>query len=773
MFKEVVRRFVYPCALIVAGMLQLLNVQYAAADARPSRVKKNSYIVVVPDSESVRSRKLQAPRKVTGFQGESLGSGRQIRYERSNSSSSLRGLQQNEEFVDYNPADDTCQRLIEEFEGAASCSPDFEVYATKNADDTTPWGVASINSERAWDRTTGSSDTIVAVLDTGVDYKHTDLAANMWNNPGEIPGNGIDDDHNGIVDDVHGMNAITGSGDPMDDNGHGTHVAGTIGAVGNNGTGVTGVNWTVRIIALKFLNSSGSGSLSGAIKGMNYLLDLKDRGINVRAVNNSWGGGGFSQPLYDVFKRAGEVGIVLAIAAGNESNDNDANPTYPASMDLPNIISVAAIDRDANVASFSNFGASSVDIAAPGVSIASLAPGNREATMSGTSMATPHVTGALALLASSEPSLSGTQLISRLYDSATSVSSLAGMVRTGRMLDVGRAVMGEGSSAPSNPVQTCSYDVSQVTFAPDRSAESAKVAIRGDELEFKTVPFAFNFFGNQAKSAVLSLNGVVYAGKTPEEMDFRNFSRAASNSIAALHTDLVGNAPPYGVRYKISSDGSKLAVYWLMHHYSSPTSGNVRAWAQIANTGEIVTCTSVDTSIAAAVAKSSTFGISPQSQGNGLTVSYNSESAPTGICIRYSPQCPSQSPTPGSGTATISHVKISPITSGSTISAGRKVVIRGKGVGNGTATLAAGINGHLCPNTKELSVKSGRTRSYARVPSSLDNRARTRVTFKVDHGKASRYIYGRSVRRSSSSPGRRLSASQLLKLCQSLMGSVR
>jgi subtilisin family serine protease len=173
---------------------------------------------------------------------------------------------------------------------------------------------ADIDAPEAWDISTGSSEVIVAVIDTGVDYNHVDLAANMWSNPGEIPGNGIDDDGNGYVDDVHGINAINNSGDPMDDHGHGTHCAGTIAAVGNNGQGVVGVNWTAKIMALKFLNSSGVGNDADAIQTIDYILAL---GINVPVLSNSWGGGAYNQALYDAIEAAKNAGMLFVAAAGN------------------------------------------------------------------------------------------------------------------------------------------------------------------------------------------------------------------------------------------------------------------------------------------------------------------------------------------------------------------------------------------------------------------------------------------------------------------------
>lgn len=234
---------------------------------------------------------------------------------------------------------------------------------------------ADIDAPEAWGIQTGSPDVVIGVIDTGVDYTHEDLAANMWMNLSEVPGNGIDDDGNGYIDDIYGINSITGNGDPMDDNGHGTHVSGTIGAVGNNGKGIAGVSHQVKIMALKFLNSKGSGYTSDAIECIQYAVNMKSKGINIKGTNNSWGGGGFSQSLYDAIKALKDNDVLFSAAAGNSASNNDAKPFYPASYDLENIIAVAATDHNDNLASFSNYGATSVDVAAPGVNILSTLPG--------------------------------------------------------------------------------------------------------------------------------------------------------------------------------------------------------------------------------------------------------------------------------------------------------------------------------------------------------------------------------------------------------------
>ena len=268
-----------------------------------------------------------------------------------------------------------------------------ELWGMLNTGQTGGTAGADIMATNAWDVFTGSSQVVVGVIDTGVDYLHPDLAANIYSNPGEIPGNGIDDDNNGFVDDTRGWDFINGDNDPMDDNGHGSHVSGTIGGRGNNGIGVAGVNWNVRIMPLKFLSAGGSGSSADAVSCIEYATMM-----GAKLTSNSWGGGGFSQALYDAIQDAQTAGSLFIAAAGNSSSNTDVSPHYPSSYDLDNIIAVAATDHNDNLASFSSYGATTVDIAAPGVDILSSVPGNAYALLSGTSMATPHVAGAGALL---------------------------------------------------------------------------------------------------------------------------------------------------------------------------------------------------------------------------------------------------------------------------------------------------------------------------------------------------------------------------------------
>jgi subtilisin family serine protease len=348
-------------------------------------------------------------------------------------------------------AEDLSRRLTK-MKGFVRAEPNFIVWA--NA--TTPndpsfsqlWGLhntgqtggvadADIDAVEAWDRTTGDGSVVVGVIDTGIDYTHPDLAANMWTNPGEVAGNNIDDDANGFVDDVYGADFVgTGDGNPMDDHYHGTHCAGTIGGVGNNGVGVTGVAWDVQLMALKFLSASGSGATADAIEAVNYATDMKQRGVNIRLTSNSWGGGGFSQALLDAINANAAADMLFVAAAGNNSSNTDVSTNYPSGYNSPNIVSVAALDHADALASFSNYGATTVDLGAPGVSVYSTSPGNSYRSLSGTSMATPHVAGAAALAFMASPAASASRVRDVLMASTVSVASLAGKAVTGGRLNL-------------------------------------------------------------------------------------------------------------------------------------------------------------------------------------------------------------------------------------------------------------------------------------------------------------------------------------------------
>ncbi|HTH51467.1 MAG TPA: S8 family serine peptidase [Pyrinomonadaceae bacterium] len=321
------------------------------------------------------------------------------------------------------------------------------------------YGLSEIAAPSAWDLSTGSSSIVVADIDTGTRYTHEDLSANMWQNPGETgldangldkATNGIDDDSDGFVDDVYGADVRFNDGDPTDvDYGvsgeHGTHTAGIIGAVGNNGLGVVGVNWNVKIMSVKIFNNTVWDDTTSAmlVSAYRYVLMMKRRGVNIRVTNNSYGGCteacGYDQATKDAIDALGNAGILNVFAAGNNNSNNEVTPFYTASYNSPSIVSVAASDSWDNRASFSDYGATSVDLAAPGVSILSTVPMGY-AYLSGTSMAAPHVTGAIALLSAYRPNLSMESLKASILNSVDTVRAWRGIVKSNGRLNINKAM---------------------------------------------------------------------------------------------------------------------------------------------------------------------------------------------------------------------------------------------------------------------------------------------------------------------------------------------
>ncbi len=330
-----------------------------------------------------------------------------------------------------------CEQFVKANPGAM-CEPNvlFKSSATPN-DPYWAWmkNLRSIDAPRAWNSVTGSRGVLVAIIDTGVDYFHPDLAANIAVNESEIANNGIDDDGNGYVDDSLGYDFAGRDGDPLDENGHGTHVAGTVGASGNDGEGVVGVSWRASLLPVRVLDRHGSGSLAQVIAGIDYAVA---RGA--RVINLSLGAPYGSKLLLLSLQRAQAAGTVIVAAAGNDGLDNDSSPSFPANYELEALISVAATDRDDLLADFSNFGAKSVHLAAPGVSILSTYLFGSYVFLSGTSMATPHVSGAAALVLGLNPTLTGVQVKDLLLNSSDKLSALEGLVVSGGRLNVGSAI---------------------------------------------------------------------------------------------------------------------------------------------------------------------------------------------------------------------------------------------------------------------------------------------------------------------------------------------
>ncbi|MBX9768760.1 MAG: S8 family serine peptidase [Bdellovibrionales bacterium] len=301
-----------------------------------------------------------------------------------------------------------------------------------------------IDAERAWEITTGSANVVVGIIDSGIDVTNPDLVNNIWINAAEASGQaGVDDDNNGYVDDVNGYDFVKNKGQVIDENGHGTHVSGTIGGQGNNNSAVAGVNWTVRMMGLRFLNAQGGGTLGNAIKAIDYATKM-----GARITNNSWGGGGYSDELRAAIQRASDAGILFVAAAGNDASNNDQKASYPSNYQIPNVISVAAIDNRGELADFSCFGKRMVHIGAPGVNILSTTPKGL-ASYSGTSMATPHVTGVAALVLSQFPNLTLKELRDRVVKTARPIPGLKGRVSTGALLNAYNAL--ENLQAPPDP----------------------------------------------------------------------------------------------------------------------------------------------------------------------------------------------------------------------------------------------------------------------------------------------------------------------------------
>src|SRR5215213_2116960 len=297
---------------------------------------------------------------------------------------------------------------------------------------------ADVSAGYAWERTHGSRKVVVAVLDSGVDYTHEDLAANIWHRPADMEM--YFDKELGFVDDFNGFSAVDRARDPMDENGHGTHCAGIVGAEGDNAKGVAGVNWQVEIMPLKFMGRGGFGTTKDAVEAINYVIDRKKAGVNVRVISASWGSTQRSRALGDVIRKAYENDILFVAAAGNSTTNNDRMPHYPSSYDVPNVVSVAALDRHDELAKFSNYGVKSVAIAAPGVDILSTWLGNAYEEKSGTSMATPVISGVAALILAENPRLSVDELKKKLLASTDPIVALKGKIVTGGRINAAKAL---------------------------------------------------------------------------------------------------------------------------------------------------------------------------------------------------------------------------------------------------------------------------------------------------------------------------------------------
>jgi subtilisin family serine protease len=407
--------------------------------------------------------------------------------------------------------------------------PDYgKLWALKNTGAPDRQGTKGIggvdtSAENAWRIQTGSKNVIVAVIDTGVNYRHPDLADNMWVNSAEATGaSGVDDDGNGYIDDIHGFNFVKDNGDPLDDHGHGSHCAGTIGAVGNNGLGVVGLNWNVSIMAIKFLDSSGAGTLDQALKALAYASKSK-----AQILSNSWGGNINSELLKSAVGETERAGQVFIAAAGNDGANNDApNATVPASYPFENIVAVGAVNNRGELASFSNYGVKSVHLAAPGVNILSTVLGTGYETMSGTSMATPHVSGVAALLLANQPGLSFRQVKERLMVTARPLASLRDRVISPGIVDAYYALT--GLTPPPDPNDPTAW-TSQ--FATQASTEHPYPS-NADVSYTITVPGAKRISVHFAKF------------ETEKGYDKAQFSNAAGESFGSMSGNQTGRFGP-------------------------------------------------------------------------------------------------------------------------------------------------------------------------------------------------------------------------------------
>lgn len=439
---------------------------------------------------------------------------------------------------------------------------------------------ADIDGFEAWDIRTSAPGIIVAVLDSGVQWSHPDLDGNIWSNTDEIAGNGIDDDNNGYIDDVRGWDFFDNDNNPDDPDGHGTHCAGTIGAEGNNGIGVAGVAWDVQIMPLRFIGPFG-GSTSDAIAALNYAV-----ANGAQISNNSWGGGGFSTAMRDAISNAAAAGHLFVAAAGNSNVNTDSTPFYPSSYTNDNIISVAAIDNRDQRASFSNFGANSVDLGAPGVDIASTYTGSTYVWSSGTSMAAPHVAGAAAILWAQNPTWTYAQVRDRLFATVRPTSAMSNTTATGGVLDLQAALGSGGGDPPANtpPSVTISSPSTGSTFTAGASVTFSGGATDAED-------------GNISGSVVWtsSINGQIGTGAsfststlsvgthtiTASATDSGNLSDAASVSITIQSNDPPATAPAAPSGLTVTGGSNRTAVLNWSDNSNNETGFQIRRQTRV------------------------------------------------------------------------------------------------------------------------------------------------------------------------------------------------
>lgn len=454
---------------------------------------------------------------------------------------------------------------------------------------------ADIDAPEAWDITTGSNSIVVAVLDTGIDLTHPDLAANIWTNPGEIPGDGIDNDANGFIDDAHGWDFKNNDNNPTDDQHHGTHVSGTLAAIGNNNNGIAGVAWNVKILPLKFLGSDGLGVASDAVEALNYVANLKQHGVNILVTNNSWGGDENTQALYDAIKAQRDLGILFVAAAGNLNQDSDATPYFPASYDLANIISVASTDRNDVKSTFSNWGPVGTDLAAPGSSIYSTSPVSSYRTLSGTSMGTPLVAGVAALAYSAKPTATWQEVKSAILGSVDPIPSYAGLTVTGGRLNA-RATLETILGLPNLPptVATLTSSISSLnagdpltltaTGAQDPDGIASKVEFYRDTnnngvLDVSTdTLLGSDSVGSDGWTVNVNTTGLAAGTHTffARSVDEHNLGGSAVSTVVTVATP--GSEAAY-----LQDDGADGLVVFEAEGFDVTTSAGGSSWSEVAD----------------------------------------------------------------------------------------------------------------------------------------------------------------------------------------------
>jgi len=450
---------------------------------------------------------------------------------------------------------------------------------------------ADIDAPEAWNTSTGTRRTIVAVIDTGVDYTHPDLKANIWRNVREIAGNGIDDDGNGFKDDIFGYDFANNDANPKDDNGHGTHVAGIIGAVGNNGIGGSGVNWNTQIMALKFLDANASGFLSNAVRAMNYAVKN-----GAKVINASFGGGGFDAAMSTAISNAKARGVIVVAAAGNSASNNDASAVYPASYSGDNLIAVAATDRNDKLASFSNYGKTSVDIAAPGKGIYSTLLNGKYGYYSGTSMAAPHVAGAISLVWDAHPTWTYRQVLNAVLATADAVPGIAGKVATGR-LNVGDAI--NYNSVPAPTKDTAGATALSIVFSGtgssiDRARVTFSESMAANTFSSEDIILTGPDGKKIAISRVTVVNGT---GSTQFDITFATQSKVGSYlmSVGPLVRDLAGNAMDQNANGKNGEASDKFTTHGIVA--TTPTFSSTDGGKAIPASGTVVSTIAINQNI--------------------------------------------------------------------------------------------------------------------------------------------------------------------------------